>query len=797
MGLINQSLQELEWPQLLSHFSALCRSTPAKLTADTWLPAENVVEARDLLNATEEAIGLEESHSLSALEGLVDLRPLIERIRMQSVLSAKELLETAQLLQTSRTVKGTFGEYFAKTPRGPFLARLESTISENQNIEKRIFSVVDEEGNVRDQASELLRTLRGRDRKLHSEAREKIDAIVQQAFRDGLIQDRFSDFREGRYVIPVKREFRNKITGNVADSSSSKATVYIEPTAIRAINDRLRQNQVEIEEEVYRILREISLQLAPEAPLLQQSFDSLIELDLALARARLAIRFAEFRGARKPEFSEELELEGAYHPLLSFVMDADRVVRNSLRLDSKSRVLLISGPNTGGKTVLLKTIGLSSLMARGGFFLSCSSTARIPFFPQVLARIGDSQSIELSLSSFSGSVAHLKQMIETADPRTLILIDEILHETDPDEAAALAKAVLLEFRERGSFVVVTTHLNGLKMAEGDLFQNASMEFDEKTLSPTYRLRFGVPGSSHALDIAARLGLSGKIVERARGFLKSGHQQYERVVASLKERELVLKQETDALTAEKDNISALRGSLEQQLHLLNQERTRWRTEAEEKLTERVREVSQSIQRMVDEFKAKIKDVSEKHQFTQAAKEVTKVAEQAFKSVREEFELKSPKDGESSAPVSNWKIGALVYVKSLKTDGILQTDRQDKPAEVLIGKMKMRVPWHELKFKSESVEAPKRAAVVSQEGRPSIPAELNIIGKTVEDAEQELAVYLDRASRSDRKIVRIVHGHGSGALKRAVREFLQRSDYAVKYRPGERSEGGDGCTVVEFE
>ena len=801
MGLINQSLQELEWPALLGHFSALCRSAPGKDQGLNWAPAETKEEAILLLNATDEAIGLEEFSPATELDSLTDLSSLIERVRLESVLSAKEILEILHLLSTSRANKTRINDYFAQITKGPYLTKTETQLLANTNLEKAIQHVIDEDSNVRDSASQELRALRARERKLHSEAKEKLDAIVQSAFREGVIQDRFSDFRDGRYLIPVKREFRTSIEGTIADSSSSKATVFIEPAALRHINDQIRQAQVEIEEEIYRLLRELSLKISPEAKPLEMAYTALIDLDLSLARARLATHFLHFRGAKKPEFSDDLELEGLYHPLLSFVIAKDKLVRNTITLDRGSRVLLISGPNTGGKTVILKATGLTSIMARAGFFIPCSGSARIPFFTKVLAHIGDSQNIELSLSSFSGSVAHLKQILETADSNTLILIDEILHETDPDEAAALAKSILLELREKNAFVVVTTHLNGLKMAEGDIFQNASMEFDQQSLSPTYRLRFGVPGSSHALDISTRLGLSKTIVDRARGFLKKDHHQYEELVNSLAEKERLLSEAKEKISDEQDTVAALKNSLEQQLHLLTEERKKWRKDAEERLSERIHEVSSSVKKTLDEFKGRIKDIGEKHRFIESAKQVAKQTTAAFEPLREEFQLQSPKEQASeNTDAALWKVGAQVWVRSLKTEATLQSEPTDKnkPAEVLIGKMKMRVPWHELKMLSKEIqEKPKKAALVSLEGRTSIAPELRLIGKTVEDAEAELSLYLDQASRSDRKIVRIVHGHGTGALKRAVREFLQRGGYNLKYRPGEASEGGDGCTVVEFE
>lgn len=808
MDLFEKSLMSLEWQSLLAHYSEHCLSAPAKLRAETLALPKRRAESEALIELTEEAMKLLSEDSFSYFADLGTLEAALLRLQKSAVLDGKDLIGIARLIQIVENLESHFQKRkFKPGDECLGVSGIVSALHIHKTQRLAIQSALDGDGQVKDSASPRLRSLKDQERRLHSEARERLDSVLQKAFRDGYLQERFFDLRDGRYLIPVKTEFRNKIAGSVVESSSTKASVFIEPAAVRECNDKIKEVQLEIQEEIYRILEELSKSLAPVARELYGNYAHVVELDLTFGRGRFARFYADTKGAAKPRFGNSVSLDGLYHPLLPYVIDKDKIVRNDFRLDASSRVLVISGPNTGGKTVLLKSVGLSALLARAGFFLSCEGQAEIPFFTEVLAQIGDAQNLELSLSSFSGSIIGLKEILDHAGPGTLVLVDEILHATDPDEASALSRAILSDLQKRGATAIVTTHLNGLKVADGKgaKFLNASMEFDTKELLPTYRLRLGVPGSSRALEIGERLGLPRALVEHARGFLLAGIGSLQDRIDTLesKERELFREKEStrllqEQLGAEHEKSRKLQAELE------NQKRT-FKASALESLRSAERAAVQELESLIEDYKGKLKEVGERHQASVEAKARIEKIRERYKTAAESLEKALPnveilpkvpaEEHEEERPL--FKMNGRVFVQTMKSNGILLSDPSDrrKPAEVMVGNMKLRVDWEKLKpLGGERAQQAKNRNVYTES--VSCAPELNLIGKTGDEARDELELYLDKAFRSGRPSVRIIHGFGSGALKRAVRDVLQQSSYDIKVRPGTSSEGGDGCTVVEF-
>jgi DNA mismatch repair protein MutS2 len=797
-------LQSLEWQSLLRHYSSHCLGAPAKEAALLLEPAASAEGAEDLLTLTAEGLSALELDNFAFLSPLEDLTQVLERLLRSSVLDGKDLL----LLARAASISGDLRKILlnaAAAPKIPRLHVLGTSIPLLAQKAEPVLRAIDENGQVRDSASPALRSLRDQERKYHSDAREKIENILQASHREGYLQDKFFDFRDGRYLIPVKSEFKNKVEGFVVESSATRATVFMEPAALRGINDKIKQAQLLIEEEIYRILVELSQKLHPHGLEFKAAYELTVQLDLTIARASFARSYGSLLGVSRPRFADHFLLEELYHPLLGFVIEPDKVIRNDFRLGPERRVLVISGPNTGGKTVLLKAVGLCSLMARSGFYLPCAGKAEIPFFGNVLAQIGDSQNLELSLSSFSGSVRHLREMLENARRGSLVLIDEILHATDPDEATALSRAILTELQKRGSFAIVTTHLNGLKSAGEGNFESASMEFDLNQLSPTYRLRIGVPGSSRALEIAQKLGLETQIVDAARGFLSAGKLAEQNAVDQLesRERELEaarqeLRQVTSTLDSEREQFARLNVELE--LH-----KKRFRVEALEKIKEPQREALAQVERLISDYKKKLNSVDEKHAAALEAQGQTESVRESFRKIERALDevvppapmpIFIPLRAENKGP--EFKINQPVRVLSMGNEGTLLSDpaNRAKPAEVQVGIMRVKVPWDQLEPKE--VAAPKagsRQVHLTREDS-SLAPEIHLLGKTVDEAMDALGSYMDRASRSGKPFVRIVHGHGSGALRKAVRDFLKKSKYEMKFRAGAPNEGGEGCTVVEF-
>lgn len=793
MDLVEQSLHSLEWPQLLKLFAQHCYSEPGKEIALSTSAAANRADAEYLLNCTAEAMALVSKESFSILNDLPALKESLIRLRKEQILDGGELISLHRLLEVAIRVR----ELIEKNQKSsPLLHTLTLEIASLPGEAKAISHVLEPDGRVKDSASPKLRSLRDQERKLHSSAREKLDEVLQRAFRDGFLQDRFFDQRDGRYLIPVKTEHRLKIPGHVVESSHTKATVFMEPAALRDLNDGIKQIQLDIQEEIYLILCTLCERLFPHAEAINTSYLKLLEIEQHLGRGRLAQYFADTKGVSKPAFtSQDILLEGLYHPLLPQVISAEKIVRNSFELSQNKRILVISGPNTGGKTVLLKAVGLSAQMAKAGFFLSCDGESKVPFFQKIVSQVGDSQSLEQSLSSFSACVKGLLEIIEASSKDTLILIDEILHSTDPDEAAALSQAILNHFYKTGATAVVTTHLNGLKVANTQSFANASMEFSSDTMRPSYRLRMGIPGSSRAIEIATQLGLQRDLAEEAKQYLGQNQQRYDELLNALEDRERKLNDANEALEHERGALAAEQTKVSELKSQLVNDRQNFQSQAREKLREQEREARLKLEEMIQLYKDRLQDLNAKQGAALEAKEKIKELKESF-TPKEEIKEKDTAD-DTLTLSDGFEIRGLVYVQHLKNQGTLLSDPADrrKPAEVQVGTLRLRVEWDKLTPLSRKGKPilRKSSYVEQSECAP----EINLIGKTVDEALDRARIYLDQAARSGRPSVRIVHGHGSGALKKAIRGLLSDSGYDLKFRAGNNHEGGEGCTVVEFD
>jgi DNA mismatch repair protein MutS2 len=803
MNIVDRSLESIEWPSYLARYAHHCQSTPAKEKALHLEFPESIAESEALLSLTDEAYHILEEEYFTSLSNLEPLDHTLQRAAKESVLEGKELYHIYRLIMVSQDIVSFFNKRKDPT-RYAHLYSLVAGIENFSSLRAAIQQAIEPDGTVKDSASPRLQGLRSQERKLHQEARSKLEDTLQQAFRDGLAQDRYMDIRDGRYLLPIKSEHRHKIPGLIYESSATLATVFIEPAPVRELNDKLNQVLLDIQDEIYIILKTISEQVWPNASALRHAYEQIVLFDLTLARGRMAQYYEGVRGAARPVFGENIFIEQLYHPLLPFVIEKEKIVRNTFHLDGK-RILIISGPNTGGKTVLLKALGLASLMAKCGFFVPCMGTAQVPFFTSVLSQIGDEQNIEQSLSSFSASVMSIKSLLEHADAHTLILIDEILHSTDPDEASALSQAILQELDARGSTVIVTTHLNGLKLNKNESFMSASMEFDAKEMQPTYRLRLGIPGSSRALEIGERLGLSSRLIQAARGFLEKSYNLFDEQLNKLEQKERELEAERASLQKTLADQQAAAHDARLLARQFQEQKSLFQKTAKERLQHLERQAMQEVERVTEEYKGLIKDFKERHEASLAAKERVRYVRQQFQAPEEE-----KKPGEPSAPIiadeedhdtPTLRLNGSVMVKTIKSKGTLLSDpaKGGKNAVVLVGNMKMNVPWEKLEPLAptpQEIKAAQKRAQVHHE-TVDCPPELNLIGKKAEEARDALELYIDKAARSGRPSVRVVHGFGTGALRKTVRDYLTKSHYDITFRSGESSEGGDGCTVVEFK
>jgi DNA mismatch repair protein MutS2 len=664
---------------------------------------------------------------------------------------------------------------------------------ELRQIEKDIGSCLDPAGEVLDTASPDLSRIRQQLRDTRGQIQERLETIVTSARGKRILQEDVITEREGRYVILVKTECRHEMKGIVHDISNTGATVFMEPTVTVGLGNAMRELVIEERREIERILRLLTAEVGAHYEDISRNISLAAELDLILAKARYARRIK----AVEPEIIEPdteskattqrgsgfLKLVEARHPLLG-----DKAVPFSLEIGDDFSVLVITGPNTGGKTVTLKTLGLLSLMAQAGMPIPASGESRIPLFDGIFADIGDEQSIEQTLSSFSWHMSNVRRVIKGATSKSLVLLDELGTSTDPAEGSALARAILRYFLVRGTLAVATTHYSDLKAfahATGGM-ENASLEFDPVTLTPTYRLTVGLPGGSNAMATAARLGIPAEIIDDARGMLSGGSQELEDLLANLmaeKQAVASLKREAES---KRDEFAQRNAELNDELQQLKTEERRAIKEARDTIVRETAELHREIRQAAAELR------KEK---TSAAIEQ---ARRTLSGVREKLdsEIWQPKAGETIVTdAETIKTGDTVRVKEVGlTATVISIVEDSREIEVQAGRTRMRLGLDSVvKITPMDMAIPLRGR---QPVVPRAPLQFDLRGRRADEVEPALDAYLNDAAQSNLIEVRIIHGIGTGVVRSIVREFLAGHPLVKSFRAGERDEGGDGATVVRM-
>jgi DNA mismatch repair protein MutS2 len=660
---------------------------------------------------------------------------------------------------------------------------------------------VDEAGNVRDDASPALYRLRREIKGARSRLVERLAAYVSSLPAHYQVPDASVTVREGRYVIPVRREGRGEVGGIVHDESATGATLFVEPPVAVEMMNRLRELEAEEVREVLRILRELTVRVRPLQPQLLATLDALVTLDSVYARARYARRVDGRRPRLLPAGTERYEVINGRHPLL-FAKSRD-VVPFDLRMDEGERTLLISGPNTGGKTVLLKAMGLVSLLAQSGVIPPVDEGTTLPVFRDVFADIGDEQSIEASLSTFSAHLKNLREALEGADFESLVLTDEAGSGTDPVEGGALAGAVLVELTRRSCFTVATTHLGQLKLlaTQERGIINASLQFDAERLVPTYRLVKGVPGRSYGLAIARRLGFPEHVLESAESTLPQGERDIARLLLELEAKEQRLDSETLAAERSRRETDALRAELEARERDFKVREK----DAERRARQQARDLLLKARAEVEETIAQLRGEAELASLDEAAKAARRRVEEAAKRQKEkapaERRQKAAKPGadRSAAPAVAAELapGLRVKIESLGRTGTVVEIRDGK-AMVEAGSMRLWLPRDDVTPLPPGDQKRERARVTGSSFVPTGDArpEVDLRGMRVDEVETILGRAIDDAILSGLPSFRIIHGKGTGALRAFVRELLEKDRRITVHRPGELFEGGTGVTVIEF-
>lgn len=783
--------QTLEFPKILDRLAAHTSFSAGAEKARRLTPSTDAAEVRERLATTAEARRLLAERPQTDLGGVRDLRPMVEAARRSVLLSPADLLDVRQTLLVARRFRQIFAPLESAYPR---LAAIVARTALCPDLVEAIGRALDDRGEVRDDASPALARVRQELRATHDRLMDRLQRIISSPENQPFLQEPLVTMREGRYVIPLKAEFKGRIPGIVHDRSASGATLFIEPLAVVDLANAWRELQLQEAEEVRRILADLTARVAAHGEELEETVDALAELDLVLAAAR----YAEELNAAEPVMTDGrprrdapcLALLQARHPLL----DPATVVPIDVVLDAETHVLVITGPNTGGKTVTLKTVGLLALMAQSGLHIPVAPGSSLPVFNAIYADIGDEQSIEQSLSTFSAHLTNILSFLHRADERSLVLLDELGAGTDPAEGSALARALLEAFRQKGAVTLVATHYPELK-AYAQLtpgVRNACVEFDPETLRPTYHLTIGLPGRSNAFAIARRLGLDEEIVRRAEALISREDRMTEGLLADLHRLRLEAARARDEALAARAEARRLEEELRKRLARIDEERAAIletaRREAQAEV-EKLREELRALRRKLGQIAAMPLAPQALPQAREALTEVEAELEGLSEGIEEALQPSPPP---SSAPV---QVGGTVWVPSLRATGQLLA-LEDGEAEVQIGALRVRVPARELE--GRPAPAPEIVPAVVRV-RPAalgtgVSPRLDLRGRTVEDALEQLDRHLDAAMLAGLPWVHIVHGKGTGALRQAVRDFLSRHPLVRSFRPGGDGEGGDGVTVA---
>lgn len=798
-----ESLQLLEYGHLLDLVRRYVSSDGGKRLLASTEPLQDRQALEALLAETAEAIAYVADASRPATRGgeaptrlrftdLPDCDAAAAKLRIEgAVLEGVEIAALAAVLERASQVKSTLAAFGANYPR---LSARASSLGDFRPALREISGKILPDGSVADDASVALARIRREMERQKRNITGSLERFLKEHRDDGLLQEEFVTIRNERFVVPVIPSARKRVPGVVHGSSGSGQTLFLEPLeTIELNNDLVRLNEDELRE-VFRILREMTGRLREHSTEIRAAVRALGEYDFIFAKAR----FAEDFECVIPKFASEdkprLVLKDARHPLLQDVLRRQRktVVPVSLALDGVQRTLLISGPNTGGKTVAMKTVGLLALMAQSGLPVPAAE-AELPIFPDVLADIGDNQSIEQSLSTFGAHVARIKEMVENAAPGVLVLLDELGRATDPEEGGALGVAILEEFRHYGAFTLSSTHLLAIKVygsnTEGVL--NASMGFNEETLEPTYHLRTGSPGKSAGLDIASRLGLPRHLIDRARSAMSTT----ERDIALFLNR---LEEKVHEAAAETDHL------LQMELELKEREQKLLR-DVEKKAAQRMREIESRSEEAQKRFEQEATRVIDQ---VLSTPEQRKAAERSLRQVartRREFQesVAAIKEDRKPAPqVAKDEIreGCRVRLRDVSDPAKVLRIMQNGNIEVAVGFLKMQVPPSEVtEILPDAAAKTKLPQGVSFQAGPrwdTLTREINLIGKTSDIAGEEVERYLDSAFLAGVARVRIVHGHGMGVLRRTVHEILKKHPNVDKFYFAEPSDGGNGATIVEL-
>ncbi|MDP9469422.1 MAG: endonuclease MutS2 [Chloroflexota bacterium] len=786
-------LAKLEFPAVLERLASRCRFGVAAERAREMGPSGDPSQVAYLLGVTAEAVDLLTHFPDISIGGARDIRALVARAAKGGRLMPPELLLVQDMVSAGRNLRRSFFRLPDVEERFPSLAEFVGHVAELPDIETDIGRTVGPRGDVLDTASDELARIRRAIRVAQSRLMDRLNGLLSGGRYASAIQDAIVTMRDGRYVIPIKAEARGQVPGVVHDTSASGQTLFIEPLDVVELNNRWREQQAAEAHEIERILDALSARIGAKAESLTTSVEAVAAVDLAMAKALLAFDMRATRprlwdskptgGHGHP--THRISLIRARHPLL----DPATVVPTDVYLGENYRVLLITGPNTGGKTVALKTVGLLTLMAQAGLYLPADDESVVSVFPAVFADIGDEQSIAQSLSTFSGHMRTVIGMLRQVTADSLVLLDELGAGTDPQEGSALARSLISELLDRGPLVIATTHYSEVKAYAYATpgVENASVEFDVQTLAPTYRLMIGVPGRSNALAIARRLGMPQAIVEGASVYLDPDELRADQLLQDIRKRRDEADAAIERARESEREAHQLRRLAARQLREAQQERQTARTEALEQAEAELAEVRETLRRLQRD--REVVAATREH-VDQRRQEVDRAADRVRTFRRERIVRPMAPVGASEKPI---RAGDRVMVVSLAQEGEVVAV-EDGFADVQLGTLKLRQPLDALERLGRVKAAQQERTIFKPPPAEPVPMEIDLRGNRAAEVPEMLERYLEGAYRAGLPFVRIIHGKGTGALREVVRNHLHKHPVIAGHELAPPEQGGDGATIA---
>lgn len=789
-----KALTSLEYPKIIEKLTEKASSPMGKELCRGLTPSTDIEEIRLMQAQTKDALTRLFQKGSVSFGSVKDVRGSLKRLEIGSSLGIVEILSICGLLENTSRVKAYSRKDKSDAPADSLDAMFDG-LSPLTPLSGEIRRCILSEDEISDDASPGLRSVRRNMKITNDRIHTQLSGLVNGSARNYL-QDSVITMRNGRYCIPVKAEYKGQVPGMIHDQSSTGSTLFIEPMAVVKLNNDIRELEIQEQKEIEAVLAALSGQIAEELEAISLNLTLMVQLDFIFARAALAM---DMNGS-EPVFNQEgrIRLRKARHPLIP----RKQAVPIDIRLGEEFDLLIITGPNTGGKTVSLKTVGLLTLMGQSGLHIPALDRSELALFHEIYADIGDEQSIEQSLSTFSSHMTNIVSFLEKADEKSLVLFDELGAGTDPTEGAALAISILSHLHQQGIRTMATTHYSELKVYALSTpgVENACCEFDVETLRPTYRLLIGIPGKSNAFAISSKLGLSDAIIERAKEQISEKDESFEDVISSLEENRVTIEKEREEIARYKEEIRRLKEQLESRQEKLDSQRDRILRQANEeahKVLEEAKEYADQTMKLFHKFQ---KDHVDTASVERERQELRKRMSKAENRMTRPVEKKQPKKQLTAKDI---RPGDSVKVLSMNLKGTVGS-RPDSKGYLFVqmGIIRSKVHISDLELVDEPVitgPALQRtgAGKIKMSKSASISTEINLLGKTVDEAVAELDKYLDDAYIAHLKSVRVVHGKGTGALRKGIHNYLRRQKHVDSFRLGEFGEGDAGVTIVEFK